>query len=427
MPTPAAATMAACHQFHSSAARPKRQPRFKNLKAEELGLTNADALSKFQREKFPAYTKAELERLQQKYTPDQMEAIRAGELAVNPEDFVIQGRIRDDAHRPTYIEDYTRMDPRYDLKPEVEGKPEDVKWLGNSEWMDKYGQKMSQITDRNTNHQLTRAMARALRRVKESQGQDMIDLTGEELDELERNPELLSKYLVDEDASGATKTAAPDTNATDASVLSRAQAMQLDEAVDAEWEKELQKLAAMSEPSEVGPSNLELMQDTPAGISRLQSAEAAELGKVPGVEGLYRSAADPEDEGQDDSGAFQEIKRLTGLKLKEVQSILRKVLVVRFVTNQTRLGKVRSVSVIAVAGNGNGRLGLGSAKSTEPMVAMDTAQMLAIRNMKPIPRYENRTIFGNVKAKVSGTIVELFTRPPGKFYSLSTTLGETMQ
>lgn len=415
--TSAAASIGACQQFHSSAARPKRQPRFRNLKAEEMGLTKGASLSQYQLEKFPAYTKEELERLQAKYTPQQMEAIKAGEQAIDPEDLVIQGRIREDGHRPTYIEDYTRMDPRYDLKPEVEATPQDVEWLGTNEWMDKYAERMSRITDRNTNSQLTRAMARALRRVKESKGEEMIDMTGEELDELERNPELLSKYLVQEgDAAGdAAAEATPDTNSTGSNVLTRAQAMQLDEAIDAEWQKELEKLAAMADQSEVGPSNVELMEDSPAGVSRLHSAEAAELGKVPGVEGLYRSAVDPEDEGQDDSGAFQEIKRLTGLKLKEVKSILRKVLVMRYVTNQTRLGKVRSVSIVALAGNGDGRLGLGSAKSTEMGVAMETAMMLAIRNMKPIPRYENRTIFGNVKAKISGTVVELFTRPPGKF------------
>lgn len=400
-----------CQQFHSSVARPKRQPRFKNLKAEELGLTKKEALAKFQKETFPTYTEQEMEQLRKKYTPDQIEAIKTGEQTINPEDLVIQGRFRDDAYRPTYVEDYTHMDPRYDLKPDYEGTPQEVKWLGTNEWMDKFGERISKITDRNTNNQLTRAMARALRKVKESQGQDVIDLTSEELADLERNPELLSKYLVEEDVAAA------DSTATDSNVLTRAQVLQVDEAIDSAWEQELEKLSAMSDPSEVGPSNVELWEDGPAGVNRMHSAEAVELGKVPGVEGLYKAAADPEDEGRDDSGAFQEIKRLTGLKLKEVQSILAKILVVRQVHNQTRLGKIRSVSVIAIAGNGNGRLGLGHAKSTEPQIASGTAQMLAIRNMKPIPRYENRTIFGNVTGKVSATIVELFARPPGKFAS----------
>jgi small subunit ribosomal protein S5 len=189
--------------------------------------------------------------------------------------------------------------------------------------------------------------------------------------------------------------------------------MKLDEVVEAEWKKELNMLSSMTDESEVEPTNLELLADGPAGVSRAYSAEAAELGKVPGVEGLYKSAADPEDEGQDDGGHYQEIKRLTGMTLKDIQSIYRKVLVTRWVSNQTRLGKVRSTSVVAIAGNGNGRLGLGIAKSTEAGLAAETAQLLAIRNMKPIRRYENRTVFGNVKAKVSGTVVELFSRPPG--------------
>ncbi|KAG9981445.1 hypothetical protein KCU78_g21479, partial [Aureobasidium melanogenum] len=35
------------------------------------------------------------------------------------------------------------------------------------------------------------------------------------------------------------------------------------------------------------------------------------------------------------------------------------------------------------------------------------------RNMKPIPRYENRTIFGEVEGKVGASVVQLSSRPPG--------------
>ena len=33
--------------------------------------------------------------------------------------------------------------------------------------------------------------------------------------------------------------------------------------------------------------------------------------------------------------------------------------------------------------------------------------------MKPVPRYENRTIFGDLEHKVGATKVQLFARPPG--------------
>lgn len=373
-----------------------------------MGLLNPSVLSKYRQEKFPDYTKEELELLKQKYTPEQLEALRAGEEAINTDDVIIQGRLRDDPYRPNYIEDFTVLDPRYDVKPKVDVTPKEPQWLSHNEWVDQYGSKMSQMTDTKTSHQLTRAMVRALRRVKESSGAELIDLTEDELKDLENDPELLKKYLIEEDGKQE-----PDANASGPDLLTRAQAMKLDEAVDAEWKKELDKLSSMTDESEVEPTNLELLADGPAGVNRAYSAEAAELGKVPGVEGLYKSAADPEDEGQDDGGHYQEIKRLTGMTLKDIQSIYRKVLVTRWVSNQTRLGKVRSTSVVAIAGNGNGRLGLGIAKSTEAGLAAETAQLLAIRNMKPIRRYENRTIFGNVKAKVSGTVVELFSRPPG--------------
>lgn len=399
-----------CQQFHSSAPRSKRRSRFRNVKADELGLLNPSILSKYRQDKFPEYSKEELESLKQKYSPEQLEALQAGEEAVNPDDMIMQGRLRDDPYRPDYIEDYTVLDPRYDVKPKVEMMPREPEWLNHDEWMDNYGSTMSNLTDKKTSDQLIRAMIRALRRVRESNGADLIDLTEEELKDIENDPELLKKYLVVEDGE---KPAEPDASASGSDLLTRAQAMKLDEAVDAEWKKELDKLMAATDEREVEPSNLELLADGPAGINRAYSAEAAELGKVPGVVGLYKSAADPEDEGQDDGGHYQEIKRLTGMTLKDIQSIYRKVLVTRWVSNQTRLGKVRSTSVVAIAGNGNGRLGLGIAKSTEAGLAAETAQLLAIRNMKPIRRYENRTIFGNSKAKVSGTVVELFSRPPG--------------
>ncbi|KAM5355595.1 hypothetical protein ACJ41O_002241 [Fusarium nematophilum] len=394
-----------CQQFHSSAPRSKRKSRFRNVTAQELGLLKPENMQKYKQENFAEYSKDEKDLLQGHYSPQQMEAIEAGEKAVDPEDMIIQGRLRDDPYKPEYIEDYTVLDPRYDVKPEVEGTPREVQWPERSEWIDSYGQKMMKITDKKTSDQLTRAMVRALRRVKESQGEDLIDLTEEELKDIEKDPELIKRYIIEEDEPE------PDANASGPEFMTRAQAMEVDEAVDEAWKAELDKIVGFGSQGEVEPTSIELMQDGPAGVDRAHSAEAPDLGKVPGVFGLYKHAVDPEDQGQDDSGKYQEIKRLTGMSLRDIRSLLTKGLVTRWVSNQTRLGKVRSTSVVAIAGNGNGRLGLGMAKSTEPGVAEETAQMLAIRNMKPVRRYENRTIYGNVSSKVSGTIVELMARP----------------
>ena len=40
--------------------------------------------------------------------------------------------------------------------------------------------------------------------------------------------------------------------------------------------------------------------------------------------------------------------------------------------------------------------------------------MNAIRNMRPVPRYEERTIYGDVQAKVGASVVQLSARSPGK-------------
>ncbi|KAJ3554491.1 hypothetical protein NPX13_g10596 [Xylaria arbuscula] len=146
------------------------------------------------------------------------------------------------------------------------------------------------------------------------------------------------------------------------------------------------------------------------------SAVAPGLGKnLRGVSGLYKAPIDPEDDGMDNEGEFQDLKRKTGLPIADIKTLYfsSKKLVTRFVTNQTRLGKVQSTWILAIAGNRNGRLGIGEAKSVESGVALAKAKQLAVLNMKPIPRYEDRTIFGSVEAKVGATIVKLEARPPG--------------
>ncbi len=377
-----------------------------------MGLTQTPAkMTQAKKELLPEYSMEQLEQLRSKYTPEQMEAIQAGEAAVDAEDLLIQGRIRDDPYRPTYVEDYTKLDPRFDLMPQPEGKPREHKWLDEQDWMDQFSARFSEMADRKTDTQLTRAMARALRRVKDTQGVDMIDLTEEELAELEKNPDALQKYLVEDDDAAADTSS--DKDADPSALLTEAQVQKLDEAIEAEWKAELERLVAEDTSTEVSPTSIEMIEDGPAGLERAESAEAPELGKVPGVEGRYKRAADPEDAGQDELGEYQEIKRVTGLALADIKSLYCKILVTRSVSNQTRMGKIRSASIVAIAGNGAGRLGLGMAKSTDSSTAVVTAQMLAIRNMKAVRRYEDRTVYGNATAKVGGTVVELFNRPPG--------------
>lgn len=107
-----------------------------------------------------------------------------------------------------------------------------------------------------------------------------------------------------------------------------------------------------------------------------------------------------------------------GWDKQKLRSIRVKTLVVHSVTNQTRMGKIRSLYYLTIAGNQDGLLGVGEGKSVEPDEGRKQSVMSAIRNMKPVPRYENRTTFGDLEKKVGATKVQLFARPPGKSYSL---------
>jgi small subunit ribosomal protein S5 len=102
-----------------------------------------------------------------------------------------------------------------------------------------------------------------------------------------------------------------------------------------------------------------------------------------------------------------------GWDKQKLRQIRVKTLVVHGVTNQTRMGKIRSLYYLTIAGNQNGLLGVGEGKSVEPEEGRKQSVMSAIRNMRPVPRYENRTTFGDLEKKVGATKVQLFSRPPG--------------
>ncbi|KAB8232975.1 ribosomal protein S5, C-terminal domain-containing protein [Aspergillus alliaceus] len=121
-------------------------------------------------------------------------------------------------------------------------------------------------------------------------------------------------------------------------------------------------------------------------------------------------------QGPDSEEVTDALKRLlqsTGYSQAFIRGLATKTLVSHSVVNQTRLGKVRRMYCLSIAGNGNGLLGIGEAKSEESADAITQSKYRAIRNMQPIPRYENRTIFGDVKGKVGAVELKLMTRPPG--------------
>lgn len=117
----------------------------------------------------------------------------------------------------------------------------------------------------------------------------------------------------------------------------------------------------------------------------------------------------------------------TGFDRKRLSTFRTRILVSHRVVNQTRLGKIQSIYNLAVAGNGRGLLGIGEGKSAEGPAAQEQAKNNAIRNMQPIPRYEERTIFGDVRIKVGAVELELMTRPPGRIIHCSYLWPITME
>jgi small subunit ribosomal protein S5 len=144
------------------------------------------------------------------------------------------------------------------------------------------------------------------------------------------------------------------------------------------------------------------------------SAVAPKIPKSFSVEdGRKKIVVEEEEDQRDPDGVYKNLQKQTGYTLDEILNFKVKVLVTHRVVNQTRLGKVDSLYCLAIAGNGNGRLGIGQAKGQEAENTSTLAKMAAIRNMQPIPRYEERTIFGEVEGKVSAVEVKLSARPPG--------------
>lgn len=315
-------------------------------------------VDQFAKEQFQPYTPEELEILKKHYSPEQMEALEAGEAAIDPKDLSVQGRLRRDPYRLPYLDDFSRIVPTIDRQPKktVQAKP-NLRWLTEEEHLLQYFEGQE--------GHLKPLLARA-------------NYTEEEWEAKSAEEK---KHIISE---------------LQKSIQKQQKLEELPESVRAE--------AQFLETSMLNDG------DTPTN-----SALAPGLGKnIPGVTGVYSTPIDPEDQGLDDDGVYQDLKRRTGMTVKQMTDLTCKILVVRYVHNQTRLGKIRSVWAMAIAGNKHGRLGIGEAKSVEHAVAIQKAKLLAIRNMQPIRRYEDRTIYGEVESKIGATIVKLQARPPGK-------------
>jgi len=337
-----------------------------------MGLVSPEAVDKFSKKHFPEYTPEEKEILGRRYTKAQMAALEAGEASINPDDLTIQGRLRKDPEKMQYLDDFSTIRPIIDLRPRPPTPPpgayRSLDFMSTSEFGDDVIKWASSKT---------------------------FDFEGLSEDEIQKRLEAIK---IDE---SFFRAAEPEQGAADAGEITGKPEEKRAEVpiISVDDVKFWNERSALKGGADPGPS-----------------AFAPSLGDdIAGVTEFYKRTVERDDAAEDPEGEYEQVKKLTGMTLHEVLNTPTKVLVRRWVHNQTRLGKIRRIYVMAIAGNQDGRLGLGVAKSTDGQIAMKMALMAAIRNQQPVVRYEKRTIFGNVEAKVSGTVVQLFSRPPGMF------------
>ena len=107
------------------------------------------------------------------------------------------------------------------------------------------------------------------------------------------------------------------------------------------------------------------------------------------------------------------LAKATGLEVRDIRSLIQRPLVLRRVVNQTRKGKQASYYSLAVVGNGDGMIGFGEGKHGEAGIATRKAITQAVKAMQYIPRYQDRTIHGEVDFKFHAVQLKLRSRPPG--------------
>ncbi|KAF3384441.1 putative 37S ribosomal protein S5 [Penicillium rolfsii] len=313
-------------QFHSSPAQlTNRKPKFPNIKGPEASNSSIP-----KPEDFKPYTEEEKAYLAKEYSAAQLEAVKAGEAAIDPKDLAEQCNERDDPLKFNYVDDFSVIEPGIDRHVRAPESNSDYNFKLKSEddFVKDFGRFFAEMPDNAT-------------------GADFVKFT----DELRLT--------------------------------------------HGKEENELNPHSALV-PDLFGPGET---IDEPRVEERKSAAEKGEKERSLQAEEM--------------TDALKSLLLATGYTANQIRDFRLKTLVSHSVVNQTRLGKVRRAYRLSIAGNGNGLLGIGEGKSEEAADAKTQSQYRAIRNMQPIPRYENRTIFGDVKGKVGAVELQLMHRPPG--------------
>ena len=316
-------------QFHPSLAPlSNRKPKFPNIKAPENPADASHPVAK--PEEFKPYSEEDKAQLAREYSTAQMDAIAAGESAVDPKDLSEQFKPRDDPMKFKYLDDFSVIEPGVDrhVRAPQSNSDYNLKLRNEDEFVDDFARFFAEMPEDASSSDFVRFA-------------DSLRLTqGKEESELNPHSALV--------------------------------------------------------PDLFGPGET---IDEPRVEEKKTAAEKGEKERSLVAEEM--------------TDALKRLLLSTGYTERQVNDLRTKTLVSHSVVNQTRLGKVRRAYRLSIAGNGNGLLGIGEGKSDEAADAKIQSQYRAIRNMQPIPRYENRTIYGDVKGKVGAVELQLMHRPPG--------------
>ena len=109
-----------------------------------------------------------------------------------------------------------------------------------------------------------------------------------------------------------------------------------------------------------------------------------------------------------------DIAKLTGLEERYIKSLYVRQILMKRVSNKTSKGNIPSFFVMTIVGDRNGTIGLGIGKSRDGIrVAVQKAHWNAIKNLTPIPRYEQRTILGGFEYKYHSVKMFIKAAPQG--------------
>ncbi|TCD71900.1 28S ribosomal protein S5, mitochondrial [Steccherinum ochraceum] len=127
---------------------------------------------------------------------------------------------------------------------------------------------------------------------------------------------------------------------------------------------------------------------------------------VAALEGVARDELGSDAEGEEDVASRY-------LSADEIRDLHVYPLLTRYVTQQTGKGKVSRTAYLVVVGNGNGLVGFGEAKGHDRTEVMKKAKENAVRNMDLVERFEGRTLWTEMEAKLGATKIILRPRPVG--------------